>query len=118
MLNKVCVLTIRVPNLQESVDFYSNILGFKVSKYYGAKIVSLEHDEIPIVLEESEDAYQNPKQNVLLGLISADLDKDISHLKSKGVKILFDEARPCPPGRYNIIEDPAGNQIEVVEFSN
>ncbi len=118
MLNKVCVLTVRVPNLKESVDFYSNVLGFKVSKYYGEKIVSLQHDEIPIVLEESEEAIHNPRQNVLLGVLSKDLDKDTDHFKSKGVKMLFDEAKPCPPGRYNIIEDPAGNQIEIVEFSN
>ncbi|MEH7123877.1 VOC family protein [Bacillus sp. JJ1773] len=117
MLNKVCVLTVRVKNLQESVDFYTNVLGFEVSKYYGDKIVSLKHDEIPVVLEEDEEAYQEPKQNVLLGVLSKDLDKDISDFKSKGVKILFDEPRPCPPGRYTIIEDPVGNQIEIVEFS-
>uniref|UniRef100_UPI0015D8E932 VOC family protein n=1 Tax=Staphylococcus haemolyticus TaxID=1283 RepID=UPI0015D8E932 len=94
------------------------VLGFEVSKYYGDKIVSLHHDEIPIVLEEGEDAYQNPKQNVLFGVLSKNLDKDIEEFKSKGVKIIFDEPKPCPPGRYTIIEDPAGNQIEIVEFSN
>lgn len=117
MLNKVCVLTIRVPNLKEAINFYSNILGFKISKYYGEKIASLQHDEIPIVLEESEDAQQNPKQNVLLGLFSENLDADILNLKMKGASILFDEPKPCPPGRFTIIEDPAGNHIELVEFS-
>ncbi|MFO1446388.1 VOC family protein [Bacillus sp. Bva_UNVM-123] len=118
MLNKVCVLTIRVPNLEEAIDFYSNVLRFKVSKYYGANIASLQHGDIPIVLEKSEGVYQKPQQNVLLGVISTDLDKDTVYFKEKGVTVLFNEARPCPPGRYNIIEDPAGNQIEIVEFTN
>lgn len=118
MLNKVCVLSVRVKDLQESIDFYSNVLGFKLSKYYGDKIVSLQHNEIPIVLEEDENTIHHPMQNVFLGIQSEDLDKDIAHFKSKSVKILFDEPRPCPPGRYTIIEDPTGNQIEIVEFSN
>ncbi|MBS4195289.1 VOC family protein [Lederbergia citri] len=118
MLNKVCVLTVRVKDLKESIDFYCNVLGFKLSKYYGNKIVSLEHNEIPIVLEEDDNTFVHPKQNVFLGILSEDLAKDIAHFKSKSVKILFDEPKPCPPGRYTIIEDPTGNQIEIVEFSN
>ncbi|PWW25501.1 hypothetical protein DFO73_113100 [Cytobacillus oceanisediminis] len=30
------------------------------------------------------------------------------------IKVLFDEPQPCPPGRYFVIEDPSGNQIEIV----
>lgn len=118
MLNKVCVITIRVPNLENAIDFYSEILGFKVSKYYGEKIASLQHGDIPIILEECGSAVQNPKQNVLIGLISRDLDLDILELKKKGVDFLFDEPKPCPPGRFIIIKDPTGNQIELVEFSS
>lgn len=51
-------------------------------------------------------------------MLSENLDKDIEDFKTQGVKIIFDEPKPCPPGRYTIIEDPAGNQIEIVEFSN
>ncbi|MBM6618961.1 VOC family protein [Bacillus suaedaesalsae] len=116
MLNKVCVLTVKVVNLQEAVEFYTTVLDFKVSKYYGEKIVSLVHEEVPIVLEEVETT--NSGNNVLIGILSNDIQLDFNAMKSKGVKVLFDEPKPCPPGSYYIIEDPSGNQIEIVEFSN
>lgn len=116
MLNKVCVLTVKVSNLQEAVQFYTNVLDFTVSKYYGDCIVSLVHNEVPVVLEESETVENG--NNVLLGILSKDIEQDFNNLKSKGAKVLFDEPKPCPPGRYFIIEDPSGNQIEIIEFSN
>jgi catechol 2,3-dioxygenase-like lactoylglutathione lyase family enzyme len=119
MLNKVCVLTVRVDDLKAATDFYTNVLDFKVSKHYGDKIVSLVHNEVPIVLEETNgDDNSGTKQGVLLGILSEDLNSDFIQLKSRGAKILFDEPKPCPPGRFIIIEDPSGNQIEIVEFSN
>ncbi|QOR67897.1 VOC family protein [Cytobacillus suaedae] len=107
MLNKVCVVTVKVDNIQAAIEFYTNVLDFKVSKYYGEKIVSLQHEAVPIVLEESEIQKEDKGQGVLLGLLSDDIDKDFSDLKAKGVKVLFNEPKPCPPGRFFVIEDPA-----------
>jgi lactoylglutathione lyase len=118
MLNSVCVITVKVKNMEEAIDFYTNVLGFKVSKQYGEKIVSLVHDHIPIVLEETEHVESGSQQNVLFGLQSDDLDKDMEYLHSKEVTFLFDEPKPCPPGRYTVIVDTSGNQIELLEFSN
>lgn len=118
MLNKVCVLTVKVDDMKAAVEFYTKKLDFEVSKHYGENIVSLVHNEIPIVLEKNEGEQVSGNQKVLLGILSENIDEDVSQLRQKGVKILFDEARPCPPGRYNIIEDPFGNQLELVEFTN
>jgi lactoylglutathione lyase len=118
LLNKVCVLTIKVDNLDTAIEFYTKVLDFEVSKLYGEKIVSLVHNHVPIVIEESDIPSANQGQSVLLGILSKNLDEDLSILKTKGAKILFDEPQPCPPGRFTIIEDPSGNQIELVEFSN
>ncbi|MBB2479335.1 VOC family protein [Bacillus sp. APMAM] len=118
MLNKVCVLTVKVENLQKAIEFYTEVLDFKVYKHYGEKIATLVHDEIPIVLEEEGTNKSGEGQNVLLGILSEHIESDFNRLKSKGVKILFDEPKPCPPGRYIVIEDPSGNQIEILEFTN
>lgn len=118
MLNKVCVLTIKVDEMETALDFYTKVLDFEVSKHYGENIVSLVHNEIPIVLEKSEEAISAGGQKVLLGILSENLDEDVTRLREKGARILFDESKPCPPGRYNMIEDPFGNQLELVEFSN
>lgn len=112
------MLTIKVADIEESLTFYTKALGFKINKYYGESIVSLQHKEFPIILEKAPDAHHKPKQNVLPGLVSINLDQDIASLRAKGVTVVFDEPKPCPPGRYTVIEDPTGNQIELIEFSN
>lgn len=118
MLNQVCVVTVKVDNLEKAIQFYTEVLDFKVSKHYGEKIVSLVHHEIPIVLEETATEKSTQGQSVLLGIQTNNIEKDFDRLKSLGVTVLFDEPQQCPPGRYLVIEDPSGNQIEVVEFSN
>lgn len=118
MLNKVCVITVKVDDMDKALDFYTNILGFEVSKRYGEKIVSLKHGGHLIVLEEESRQSQGSDQGVLLGLVSYNLADDMTYLKSKGVRVLFDEPRPCPPGLYTVIQDPTGNQIELLEFTN
>ncbi|MGV3466373.1 MAG: VOC family protein [Heyndrickxia sp.] len=118
MLNKVCVLSVKVEDVQKAIEFYTEVLDVKVSKHYGDKIVTLVHEEISIVLEQEGTNLAGKDQNVLLGILSEDIDGDFNRLKLKGVNILFDEPKPCPPGRYFVIEDPSGNQIEIIEFSN
>ena len=118
MLNKVCVLTIKVDDMEKAVEFYTKVLDFEVSKHYGENIVSLVHNDVPIVLEKSHEEGIDGRQQVLLGILSENLDEDVNTLRDRGAKILFDESKPCPPGRYNIVEDPFGNKLELVEFSN
>lgn len=117
MLNTVCVLTVQVRNLEEAIEFYTEVLGFEVNKQYGDTIVSLKHNHIPVILEQSDYLKKNQENYVLLGIQSNNLDEDIDYLKEKGVDVLFDP-RPCPPGRFTVVKDPSGNQIELLEFSN
>ncbi|WP_336296595.1 VOC family protein [Bacillus pinisoli] len=48
-----------------------------------------------------------------LKYIFEDIERDYNQLSAKGVKLLFDEPKPCSPGRYLIIKDPIGNKIEL-----
>lgn len=96
MLNKVCVLTIKVGDMAKALEFYTKVLDFEVSRHYGENIVSLVHNEIPIVLEKSDEKSYSSNQKVLLGILSENIDEDVEVLRGKGVKILFDESRPCP----------------------
>ncbi|WP_194840849.1 VOC family protein [Filobacillus milosensis] len=116
MLNQVCVMTIRVPNTEHAVKFYTEILGFEVDQYYGDTIVSLKHDQIPLILEEHSEVI-NGQNNVVLAIQSEDLEQDIEALTQAGVKFIINKPEACPPGRYAVIEDPFGNQIELLEFS-
>ncbi|SDL63880.1 VOC family protein [Sediminibacillus halophilus] len=115
-MNKVCVITIKVKEMEEAIAFYSGKLNFVVSEHYSETVVSLKQEPIAIVLETSQSGEVPPDNSIVLGLESVDLDKDIKILKEKGVKLVSDEPKPCPPGRFIEIEDPSGKKLEVLEF--
>lgn len=116
VLNEICVLTIKVANMEEAIDFYTNVLDFSVAKKYGENIISLEHKGLPLILEKAENLNSTTNSSVLLAINSSNIREDFKRLQEKGVKILFDEPKPCPPGYFFVIEDSSGNQLEIVEF--
>jgi lactoylglutathione lyase len=119
MGSQVCVIGIYVPDLNKAVDFYSNTLGFQLNKHYGSKIVTLMHEEIPIVLEESEGAAYNRDNNVsgvVLALRTEDIEETLKLLKEKEVELVVDTPADCPPGRYISFRDPFGNVLEYIQF--
>ncbi|MFS0674781.1 VOC family protein [Ornithinibacillus sp. 179-J 7C1 HS] len=116
MLNQVCVLTVKVNDMAKGVEFYTEILDFNVGKKYGDNIMSLEHNGVPFILEKSDDTNPSTSSNVLLAIQSSNIQGDFKRLQDKGVTMIFDEPKPCPPGYYFVIEDYSRNQIEIVEF--
>ncbi|MDO6655849.1 hypothetical protein [Anaerobacillus sp. 1_MG-2023] len=68
-----CV-TVKVPNMKQALAFCTKVLDFELTKEDGPKIVSLVHENIPIVLEEK--AVQTDSKNVLLGIPSSSILQD------------------------------------------
>jgi lactoylglutathione lyase len=118
MLNQVCVLTIKVNDMEKGVAFYTEMLDFNVSKKYGDNIISLEHNGLPLILEKTDDSDKPVGSNVLFAIQSSNIQEDFKKLQEKGVKIISEEPMPCPPGYYFVIEDFCGNQLEILEFVN
>ncbi|SES99036.1 Catechol 2,3-dioxygenase [Oceanobacillus limi] len=116
MLNQVCVLTIKLKDLEDGIDFYTKQLDFKVAKRYNDQIIQLEHKGIPVILEKTDPEERSNGSTVVLGIQSNAIQEDYKKLKSRRVTIL-QEPKPCPPGYFFIIEDPNGNKIEIVEFT-
>ncbi|MEK5442303.1 MULTISPECIES: VOC family protein [unclassified Fredinandcohnia] len=118
-MSQVCVIGIYVPNIQEAIDFYTIVLGFEVNKKYGPKIVTLVQGDLPIVLEESEEAsyINNPKPSgVVLGLKTEDIHHTVDLLKEHKVDFIVEEPTKCPPGKYISFRDPFGNVLEYLQF--
>lgn len=116
-MTQVCVISIHVPNMQEAIEFYTGVLGFKVNKEYGPKIVTLVHGELPIVLEESETAaYNAASSGVVLTLKSDDIHQSLAMLKEHDVELIIGEPADCPPGKYISFRDPFGNVWEYLQF--
>ncbi|WP_114746796.1 VOC family protein [Falsibacillus pallidus] len=118
-MSQVCVISIYVPNLNEAIEFYTNVLGFEVNKQYGPSIASLVHGDLPIVLEESDSAVydQNRRSTgIALGLKTDDIEQTVKSLKEKEVNFIIEEPTDCPPGKYISINDPFGNTIDYLQF--
>lgn len=117
-MTQVCVIGIYVPNMKEAIQFYTNVLGFKINKEYGPKIVTLAHGELPIVVEESEQASYKSKEagGVVLTLKTDDIFETLSNLKEHDVEFIIEEPADCPPGKYISFRDPFGNVWEYLQF--
>lgn len=111
---QVCVISIYVPDMEKAVDFYTEVLGFKVNKAYGQKIVSLVHDGVPIVLEEKEQTGGG--SGIALALKTDNVYKSANDLLAHGVELLMKEPADCPPGKYISFKDPFGNTLEYLQF--
>lgn len=119
-MSQVCVIGIYVPNLRQAIDFYTTVLGFEIDKHYGEKIVTLVHGELPIVLEESEEAVHkadNRTSGVVLALKTDDIYRTVRDLKEHSVDLIIDEPVNCPPGQLISFQDPFGNVLEYLQFS-
>ncbi len=118
-MSQVCVIGIYVPNIEEAIDFYTTVLGFEVNKKYGPKIVTLIHGDLPIVVEESEEALyiNNSKPSgVVLGLKTEDIFHTVNLLNEHKVDFIIEEPTKCPPGKYISFRDPFGNVLEYLQF--
>jgi len=120
MGDRVCVISIYVPSLEEAINFYTNTIGFKLEKYYGPKIASLVHKDLPIILEEHEDLISNhlKTSRIVLALNTNNIYNTANALKTKGVKFIIEEPSDCPPGKYISFYDPFGNILEYIQFEN
>lgn len=121
MVNKVCVISIYVPNLSQAIDFYTNTLGFELNKQYGPKIASLVHGDLPIILEEHDDTTSNhdsKTSRVVLALQTDDIFETVSMLKEKNVTFIIADPTDCPPGKFISFTDPFGNILEYLQFES
>lgn len=86
MKAKVCMVSIKVTDMKETKKFYCEKMNFNLEKEYGENIIELNVNGFPIILEKASkpntlDYGENSQ--VVLGLQTDDLNKDLEHLKKK-----------------------------------
>ncbi|WP_170140805.1 VOC family protein [Oceanobacillus arenosus] len=120
MNNSLCMISIKVQDIEKAKQFYCETLNFKVERAYGDEIVELNLDGFPLILEKVPNpntlVYEENSQ-VVIGLKTEDIQSDILYLTEKGAKLLYHTPQECPPGHFTVIEDPFGNKIELLEFA-
>jgi lactoylglutathione lyase len=124
MKSKFTYVGIRVTNLQRSIDFYSKILGMKVSgrgkiEQTRGETVGLQSEKDGFVLELNyyeESSPYNTEYNVGEGLDHLafkvdDLDKALEEARKAGYRTILE--MKADGGRWAYIEDPDGIWVEL-----
>lgn len=109
-------------NLEESARFYESIIGFALWRDQGTcRIYHISGGSYLGICQTGSEAKGNAlegkQQNVILTLVTEDVDGWYTHLQDKGIQF---EHAPRTNHRYNIyhcfLRDPNGYLIEIQRF--
>lgn len=119
---EIAMNQINVTNLEEAITWYTEVLGFKLSKehYYPPQAVDLiQKGGIRLLLYKVQKHtvidYPNQAQSLII-FRTDDLRKLKKELTEKGVEFLYSEAKEFPAGIFNAFKDPYGNVHEIVQI--
>ncbi len=115
-----CWSTLYVKDLDQSVQFYTDVLGLSLVK----RLKEGDRVEIAFVgdgrsrLELIQDTSRpggDVGRDISWGFEVPSLDEAYRKLKEKGVKILCEPVQPAPFIRFFFAEDPNGMKVQIVQ---
>jgi len=117
---KFCWSTLRVKNLEESLRFYTEIIGLKTEKRFAAgpdtEIAFLGNGETKVELIHHKNGEAiDVGSDISWGFEVKSLDNMIQLVKDKGINIISGPVQPNPHIRFFFISDPNGMKIQLVE---
>lgn len=112
-------VTLKVTNLEKSIDFYTKLLNLNIAARFGNeqhKIVMLGESDGPKIelIYEPNSIIENPGNGVSIGLEISNLDMLISKLKESGQNVIG-PISPNPHIRFFFIKDPDGYTVQLAE---
>lgn len=113
---KVKYATIIVEDMDESIKFYTEVMGFKIDSKYDlgpAGAITLLAGEGDTMIEIIKNPTDEPGL-FSIGMDVEDLNTTIRELKIKGAKITM-EPTPITVGQLAFIEDPNGARIALIQ---
>lgn len=116
---KFCWSTITVDNMEESVRFYTEILGIPISRRFAAGPVELAflgdgETKIELIHDASHKA-PGKIEGISLGFEVNSIDEMMKYLKEKGINVDSGPYQPNPHIKYFFVRDPSGVSIQLVE---
>ena len=124
LMLSVYIIQLNVVGLQAGIDWYTGVLGFRVSQennfLHHGTTVQLEHDQgFRLILHNAKNPakidYPDDVQTMVVWRTS-DLAGTVTHMKSKGVEFIFPEPQQINVGRFVAFRDPFGNVHELIEL--
>ncbi|MHA6529638.1 VOC family protein [Paenibacillus sp. BAC0078] len=114
-------ITLRVRDLEASLDFYHRILGLPIHRRFesrGRQIAMLGTERQPkIELIQGSGQILKPECGVSVGFEVESLDEAIETLTSQGILIARGPITPNPRLRYFYVLDPDGFEVQLAEHS-
>lgn len=114
-------VTVSVKNMEESADFYKNVLGLKEATRFspqpGLDIMFLKDGEgnaIELITHPGEEAG-SVKASVSIGFKVESIEATMAMLKEKGVAVARGPMGVPGGARFIFINDPNGVGIEFIE---
>ena len=120
---KVCIIQINVSDMDKAIDWYSETLGFEVSKehYHYPVAVDLVHEGCRLILHIADKPTHIDYPRIVQTLICIQIDNlttSMNDLKNKGVEFIHGEPQSFPGGLFAAFRDPFGNVHELVELQS
>lgn len=118
-INTIDHLNLKVSNLDNSVNFYQKIFGFKVyeegfSSDKPYKIIGLKDKLFLCLYEQRKSSDKGPLNHI--GINVVDFDHTYRTLTQEKIPLHYGGVVDYPKSRSLYIEDPDGNAIELSEF--
>lgn len=112
MFSKISYVTIFVKNFDETLHFYTDILGLRILQ---GKDGFAMLDTHPVRINIHGGSPENPSDTTEVSFSVSDLDKTYRYLTERGVKITRDPMTyPDGPSMFNFM-DPEGNPLAAVQ---
>ena len=112
-----------VNDVDESVAFYRDRLGFAVEKHNPGKFAALKHEDLQLFINapgagSAGKAGGNPTPGgwSRFMIVTKDLDRKIDQLRKGGASFRGDVAE-AGAGRQILLQDPSGNVVELFEYA-
>ncbi|AZZ36014.1 glyoxalase [Bdellovibrio sp. qaytius] len=115
-----------VNNVETSVAFYADVLGFKLIEQYGPAMAIMTKNDFTLWLAGPPSSAAQPMPNGdkpqpggwnRFVLQVEDIETLVSKLKSQNIKFR-NEILQGPGGKQILCEDPSGNVIELFQPSH
>jgi len=126
MIKKLLHTRMRVSDLEETIKFYTEVLGLKVVERHqsprGSKLAFLEvpgsDEQIELCSFPSSGSVQVQEDLVHLAFQVENLDETIADLKTKGVEITDGPTVTSSGNRFAFIDAPDRYEVELIEVKS